>query len=137
MGACAMRKWCACAVTPPDREPQTPTQELDTGPVAAHKTFKNSSVYLDLVDSLGPQSTGLVGAVSTGGREVAVASPSYALGASNVPQCRQSQCTKQGLGREGRERENPRSMALRSKGGRARLTPRVPMLYQPGTERCK
>jgi hypothetical protein len=25
---------------PPDREPQTPTQELDTGPVAAHKTFK-------------------------------------------------------------------------------------------------
>ena len=49
--------------TPPDREPQTPTQKLDTGPATAHKTFKNSSVYLDLVDSLGPQSTGLVGAV--------------------------------------------------------------------------
>jgi hypothetical protein len=33
--------------------------------------------------------------------------------------------------------ENPRPMALRSKGGRARLTRRGSMLYQPGTERCK
>jgi hypothetical protein len=53
----------AARATPPDREPQTGHQELDTGPVAAHKTSKNSSVYLDLVDSLGPRSTCLLRAV--------------------------------------------------------------------------
>jgi hypothetical protein len=54
---------CVFGMTPPDQEPQMPTQELDTGPVTAHKTFKNSSVYLDLVDSLGPHSTWLLRAV--------------------------------------------------------------------------
>jgi hypothetical protein len=34
-----------------------------TGPVTAHKTFKNPSVYLGLVGSLGPHSTWLLGAV--------------------------------------------------------------------------
>jgi hypothetical protein len=38
---------------PPDREPQTEPTRNRTGPVTAHQTFKNSSVYLDLSDSLG------------------------------------------------------------------------------------
>jgi hypothetical protein len=41
------------AAPPPDREPQTGHPKHDTRPVTAHQTFKNSSVYPDLSDSLG------------------------------------------------------------------------------------
>jgi hypothetical protein len=68
---------------PPDREPQTGHQELDTGPVAAHRTFK---IFARLSRSC-RQSGAPQYMLTACCCEVAVASPSYALGASNVPQC--------------------------------------------------